>query len=216
MKYSALIVAAGQGKRMNLGYNKVFCQLKNGKTIIQHVVDRFLIDENCAQIVIVMSAKEMFQCVSSNESGKIVHVVGGKTRRDSVFNGLMAVNQEYVLIHDGARPFVSEAIIQRVYQMLKTEKAVIPVVRVKDTIKEIKGDYVVETPVRENLIQAQTPQGFETELVVDCYKKAYAQGLTFTDDAQAVELVSDVKIRVVAGEYDNLKVTTIDDLEGKM
>lgn len=212
MKYSVLIVAAGKGKRMNLGYNKVFHVLETGNTILDTTVDIFLKDSNCLQIIIAISASGMAQSVRSKESGKIVHVIGGSTRSESVFNGLMAVSQDYVLIHDAARPFVSQAIIDRVLKGLKDYNACIPVVKVKDTIKVIVEGVVSETPVRDNLVQAQTPQGFLTDLIISCYKQAKKGNLNFTDDSQVVELTSKEIIGTVQGSYNNYKITTMEDL----
>lgn len=212
MNYSALIVAAGQGKRMNLGYNKVFLELRDGKTILESVVDIFMADTRCKQVVIVMSREEMLQCVSLNETGKVVYVVGGKTRQESVCNGLMAINQDYVLVHDGARPYLDQSIIDRVIEGLKTSQACIPVVRVKDTIKVVKDGYVYETPVRENLVMTQTPQGFNSNLIIDCHKKARDNNDVFTDEAHAVEKYTNIKVKVVDGSYSNIKITNIEEI----
>jgi len=212
MEYSALIVAAGQGKRMGLGYNKVFYPLKEGSTVLQKTVAIFLEDKRCKQIVVVMNQDDMSRCIMENDSGKILYVLGGERRQDSVMNGLMAVSEDYVLIHDGARPFLSKEAINQILEALKTEQACLLAVAAKDTIKEIKDGYVVKTLQRSDLVQAQTPQAFHTEFILACYKKAGDRGFIVTDDAQVVELVSDVKIKVVEGDYQNIKITTMTDV----
>jgi 2-C-methyl-D-erythritol 4-phosphate cytidylyltransferase len=213
MNYSALIVAAGQGKRMGLGYNKVLYQLSDECTVLQQVIKVFFDDPRCKQIIVVMNKEDIANCAKQQESGKIVHVKGGTTRQESVFNGLGAVSEDYVLIHDGARPFLTHKCIDDLLSALESEKACLLAVRVKDTIKVVENGYIKETLYRDNLIQAQTPQAFETNFIINCYKEGKKQGLTFTDDAQIVELVSDVKIKVVEGDYRNFKITTIEDLK---
>ena len=212
MDYSALIVAAGSGERMGLGYNTVFYSLEEGITVLQKTLQIFVEDSCCKQIVLVMGKEDLSRAVEENGMKKILYVLGGKTRQESVFNGLMAVSEEWVLIHDGARPFLKKELIERLLASLKTEKACILAVPVKDTIKEITDSYIVKTPHRQLLVQAQTPQAFETELIKECYKKARKENIAVTDDAQVVELFSNSKIKIVDGDYSNKKITTIDDI----
>lgn len=103
MDYSALVLAAGSGQRMQLGYNKVFYELENGKTVLDQALSVFKEDDRCKQIVLVCSANDIIRISSQYVSGKVVVVLGGKTRQESVYNGLKAVHEENVLIHDGAR-----------------------------------------------------------------------------------------------------------------
>ena len=212
MKYTALIVAAGKGQRMGLGYNKVFFQLSENVTVLEKTIAIFAEDEDCKEIVVVVSAAEYQRCLLKNQSGNVVFVSGGERRADSVYNGLMAVSQDKVLIHDGARPYLSLACLKRVVEAAADNKAVIPAVKVKDTIKYIVDDEVQETLNRDHIYHIQTPQAFDTELIIACYKKAFASGLEATDDAQIVELCSDVTIKVVEGDLKNIKITTIEDL----
>ncbi len=213
MEYSALIVAAGKGKRMGLGYNKVFFQLDEDTTVLEKTISIFQADEKCKEIVVVVSASEYQRCLTKYQKGHVVFVSGGETRGHSVFNGLMAVSRDFVLIHDGARPYLSNSCLNRVLKGCESSKAVIPVVAVKDTIKKVIDNQVVETFNRSQLFLVQTPQAFETDLIIDCYKKAFSKNYyEATDDAQLVELFSDVKIATVEGSYQNIKITTIDDL----
>ncbi|HHX07576.1 MAG TPA: 2-C-methyl-D-erythritol 4-phosphate cytidylyltransferase [Erysipelothrix sp.] len=214
MKYSALIVAAGKGTRMGLGYNKMFYKLrKYGMTVLQKTTSIFMDDPRCAQIVIVTNQSDMPKVVRNHENQKIVHVNGGPTRQESVFLGLMAVSQDIVLIHDGARPWIDQESIDRLVNAMEHEKAAILAVKMKDTIKVIKDGYVEKTIDREQLINAQTPQAFETGLIINAYLKIFNKNIQVFDDAQAVELVTDTKVKIVQGSYLNNKITTIDDIK---
>ncbi|MEG0265126.1 MAG: 2-C-methyl-D-erythritol 4-phosphate cytidylyltransferase [Erysipelotrichaceae bacterium] len=212
MNYTTLIMAAGNGARVNLGYNKLLYQFKNGKTILETTVQLFLEDKRCKQIVIVVSNKDhdTFQNLFDDE--RIHYVIGGSERQDSVYNGLKVVNEDYVLIHDGARPYLEMADINRLLETLKDYPACLLMVEVKDTIKVVKDGFIEKTLIRSELKQAQTPQAFQIDCIRNAYEKAKLQGIIATDDAQIVELCGDVKVKVVEGNYKNLKVTTKEDL----
>lgn len=214
MKYSALIVAAGKGTRMGLGYNKMFYTLRRyGMTVLEKTTSVFLQDPRCAQIVIVTNQSDMSKIVLNHEHQNIVHVNGGATRQESVFQGLMAVSQDIVLIHDGARPWIDQDSIDRLMEAMKHEKAAILAVKMKDTIKVVKDGYVEKTVDREQLVNVQTPQAFETSLIIKAYLKIFNKNILVFDDAQAVELATDTKVKIVQGSYLNNKITTIDDVK---
>lgn len=212
MKYSALIVAAGQGTRLNLGYNKIFYKLNNGKTVLDTVLETFFNDEKCQQLVVVLNSQDLYQQSKCQLTGKTVYVLGGKRRQDSVLNGLMAVTEKYVLIHDGARPYLRQELIDSVLNKLEEHQACIPVVALKDTIKKVNNDKAIETLDRSQLAAIQTPQGFHTDVIFNAYLKAEEAKLEVTDDAQVIELTSDIPIATVLGDYNNLKITTEEDL----
>lgn len=210
MNYSAIILCAGSGKRTGLGYNKMFFKL-NGETVYEKSVKAFLKDERCKQIIIVskMEEREDFKNLLNEE--RMVFVNGGKERQDSVFEGLKAVNQDYVMIHDGARPYVSQELLDRIVDTLSSCDACLPMVRCKDTIKRVVDGKVVNTLKREELYQAQTPQSFKTALIIKAHDYAKVHQVSVTDDASMVEIMGE-NVYVVEGDYDNIKITTKEDL----
>ncbi len=134
-------------------------------------------------------------------------VEGGKERQDSVYEGLKHVTSDYVMIHDGARPFVKKDLLDRLVVGMEEHKAVLAMVPCKDTIKRVKDGKVVETLIRSELMQAQTPQAFDTVLIRNAYKEAIENNIQATDDASMLELQGK-DVYVVEGDYDNIKITT--------
>lgn len=213
MNYSAVILAAGKGSRTNLEYNKVFFTFKDGEKLLAKTIKPFLRDERCTQLIIVCGEfeKEIVEEIVPEDS-RICYTYGGATRQDSVYNGLKLVENEYVMIHDGARCYVSSEEINRCVETLEKEDACLLMVPSIDTIKVVEDGYVKSTPVRSTLYYAQTPQCFKTELIKACYQKGKEEGWQASDDTSLVERYSDVKVKVVIGEYANKKVTTKEDL----
>lgn len=212
MKYSALVVAAGSGTRMKLGYNKVYMKLPDGQCLLEKTLSGFLNDPDCSQVVVVTDPVLFRQEIGADTVGKVVVAQGGATRQESVYNGLMAVLEDTVLVHDGARPYLSNEALNRLKEAMETEKAALLTVPCKDTVKHVVDGYVVETYERSTLACAQTPQAFETRLLVSCMERAFEEGWTGTDDASLVEKYSDVRVKAVEGDYANLKVTTPEDI----
>lgn len=211
MKYSAIIVAAGVGSRMNLGYNKVFYTMKDGKTVLEKTVQCFNRHSDCAEIIIV-TQKENFDLCDFKTEKPLILTEGGATRSESVTCGLNRAKEEYVMVHDGARPYVSSRCLDRLVECLNFHDACILAVPCKDTIKVVKDGKIVDTPVRSSLYQAQTPQAFKRSLLEQCYKKAELDG-TLTDDASCVEKYGDTDVVIVEGDYANIKITTIEDIK---
>lgn len=212
MEYSAIILAAGKGSRTNLEYNKVFYKFSDGQVLLLKTLSRFLDDKSCTQIVIVSTPDEIEIIQEMIDDTRITYTYGGETRQDSVYNGLQKVSNEFVMIHDGARCFISAKEIENCKKALEENDACLLMVPAIDTIKKVVDGYVVNTPLRSELYAAQTPQCFKTELIKECYQKAKDEGAIASDDASLVELYSNVKIKVVKGEYANKKVTTKEDL----
>ena len=215
MNYSVIVLAAGRGSRTNLDYNKVFYTFENGQTVLDKSLSVFLSDEDCKQVVLVCADYEK-EYVSEHYSydTRIQIVQGGKTRQDSVYNGLQVVNQDYVMIHDGARPFVEKKWISDLKYTLETESACLLMVPSVDTTKIVVDGYVKESLERKLVYHAQTPQCFKTGLIKECHQLAKNKQVQATDDAQLVEWFSDVKVKVVLSSFTNKKITLPEDLKG--
>ena len=216
MEYSALIVAAGQGRRMNLGYNKVFYTFADGKNVLEKTMSIFEADPRCRQIVIVTQREDYVRCMRNRtQRGNVVFVEGGATRQESVFNGLMAVSEDYVLIHDGARPFLEQDCLDRICQCLSEHDACLLTVPCKDTIKLVdEDDCTVQTPKRKYVRAVQTPQVFETSLIIEAYSRLMREdSISVTDDGMVVEQMMNVPVKLYEGSYENIKITTPEDLE---
>ena len=211
MNYSAIVLCAGKGSRSGLTYNKMLYRFKN-KTVYEMTMDIFLNDERCKQIVVVTTEEELVDLNKLMSSKKIDYVFGGKERQDSVYNGLQVVKEDYVLIHDGARPYLKKENIDDILECLNKNNACLLVVPVKDTIKVCMDGNIVKTLPREQLVQAQTPQAFKTELIKRCYQKGKDQNYIATDDASLVEYFKNIEVKAVLGSYSNIKITTPDDL----
>lgn len=212
MKYAAIVVANGVGERMNLGYNKVYHKLKDGKTILRHAMNLFVLDEECTQIIVVTSADDFKASWDEFWPGKIMVVKGGETRQASVYNGIRVAKEDYVFIHDGARPYLEEKELNALKNSMLLHDACILAVPCKDTIKMVHEDNIEETLKREKLYAAQTPQAFKRDLLVKCFDKAIEDNYVGTDDSSLVERYSNVKVRIVIGSYNNIKITTTEDL----
>ena len=203
---SAVIVSAGSSLRM--GFNKQFTPIFGVPVIVRSMLA--FQKSSVKNIVLVLRQEDIFQAQRlANEYGitKLSDIVpGGETRAVSALNGVKTATSKYVLIHDGARPLVNQNVIRRVIGALTENNAVIPVVSVKDTLKRVENCFIKETVDRENLMSAQTPQGFIREL----YLKA-AIDTEVTDDAQLIQNMSG-KVYMVEGDYRNIKITTKEDI----
>lgn len=215
MKYSALIVAAGSGSRMGLGYNKLLYTFDDGVTIIEKTVDIFLNDQRCTQIVMVISEEDREVFTKLFQDQPVQFVQGGAARQDSVYNGLQVVKEDHVLIHDGARPWLPKECIDRILDKLEEVHACLLMVPVKDTVKEVRDGKVTITLKRSDLRLAQTPQAFLTSLIKEGYECAKHKNVEVTDDASIIELCTNESVYEVEGSYDNIKVTTKEDLLNK-
>ena len=215
IKYcGAVIVAAGTASRMG-GIDKVMAPLA-GEPMIRRTVRAFQECEIIREIVIVTRADLLEEIAGlCREYPKVTAVItGGRTRQDSVEAGLEALSDKVkvVAIHDGARPLITNEVIDRVVRAGSTYGAAIPAVPVKDTTKVVRGGVVAETPERSRLQAVQTPQVFDLDLLKAALKKARDDEVTVTDDSGAVERIG-MKVKVVAGDERNIKVTTPLDLK---
>ena len=213
-KCGAVIVAAGSASRMG-GIDKVMAPL-GGEPMILRTVRTF---QNCGAIkeIVIVTREDLILPITELCSGfdKVRAVVrGGDSRQASVKLGLSAFTDkmELAAVHDGARPLVSEAVIDRTIRAAHTYGGAAPVVSVKDTIKVFEGGFIASTPDRETLRAVRTPQVFDLDLLRGALEKADKDGAAVTDDCSAVERLG-LKIRLVEGEERNLKVTTPMDLK---
>ena len=205
MNYDALIVASGKGQRANLGYNKDYYVMKDGKNVVMHSVDLFSADPDCKKVIVVTN-EEYFDQIEKNE--KIVLTTGGKERKDSVYNGLKYAQSDYVFIHDGARPFLRKEILEELKSEVVKSNAVCLGRFAIDTIKIVKDGYIEKTIDRNSVFLAETPQAFKTNLIKDCYERC--EDVLFTDDASLAESLG-YKVSIVADPYDNRKLTKEED-----
>ena len=212
MKYSAVIVAAGSGTRMNLGFNKVYARLKDGRTILETAMSVFLDDPDCIQVVVVTEAKTYMENIPGRISGRITFAAGGDTRQKSVYNGLLCALGDIVFIHDGARPFLSRELLEKLKEAMETEDAALLTVPCKDTIKVVVDGYVAKTVNRARARAAQTPQAFHIEDILYCMYMAEQLEYFGTDDCSLAEKFLNINIKAVMGSYENYKITTPEDL----
>lgn len=213
---SVIIVAAGSGKRMNMGINKQFIKL-NKKEIIAHTIEAFYKNKNIDEIIVCIKKEEeeLFkkEIIDKNKFKNIKIAYGGKERQDSIYNGLRKLSNEcnIVLIHDGARPFVDDRIINESISTAMEKKAVVVGTPVKDTIKIVNDGNIEGTPSRATLWSAQTPQTFEYDLIIRAYDEAYKNNYYGTDDSMLVENIGQ-KVTMIMGSYDNIKITSPEDI----
>ncbi len=224
-KTTAIVLAAGQGKRMHSDVQKQYLLLQD-KPLLYYSLKAFqesFIDE----IILVVGKGEETYCrlkiVEHFHFTKVKKIVeGGRERYHSVASGLREIEGEgYVFIHDGARPFLTQEILDRTYEMVQKHHACAAGMPVKDTIKiaDEKG-FAQTTPNRECVWQVQTPQVFTVQLAKTAYEKLLikeeelkAQGIRITDDAMVVETLLQHPVKLVEGSYENIKITTPEDLK---
>ncbi len=221
VKITAIVLAAGQGRRMNTKIAKQFLTLKD-KPVIYYSLKAFE-DSNVDEIILVTGEEQLEYCreevVKRYQFKKVTKVIeGGNERYDSVFKALMEVGTtDYVLIHDGARPFISQKLIQEVINRVVVDKACILGTPVKETIKVADASgFITATPNRNTLWSAQTPQAFIFSSIKDAYEKFYQEKekekLGITDDAMVYEAYQKKPVKIILGDYHNIKLTTPEDL----
>jgi 2-C-methyl-D-erythritol 4-phosphate cytidylyltransferase len=205
---------------MGAGMNKQYLQLA-GEPILAHTIRCFEAADTVDEICLVLPADEIDFCrqqvVFPHSFRKVHHfVAGGSERQHSVLNGLRALegtasDSDVILIHDGVRPLLTEAIINEAIATARTNDGALVAVPVKDTIKRVEGGVVTGTPARETLWLAQTPQAFRYRIIRDAHERAAAEQFVGTDDASLVERLGG-QVRIVSGDYRNIKITTPEDL----
>lgn len=217
-KYAAIVLAAGSGKRMNSKVHKQYLIIQD-RPVLYYSLKAFE-DSAVDEIVLVVGKGEEEFCrkeiVDKYGISKVKAIVeGGKERYHSVFEGLKQTSDaDYVLIHDGARPFVNQDIIRRCMQEVQKYQACVVGMPVKDTIKIAdEGGYAKQTPDRKNVWMIQTPQTFSYALIYEAYEEMLkTEDAAITDDAMVLERTKGKKSKLIEGSYRNIKITTPEDL----
>jgi len=218
MKTVAIIPAGGSGKRMQGTLSKQYLLL-NGIPVLVHTLRIFQKSPKIDEIFLIVPENDIEYArqhiVEKYGITKVSRILeGGRERQDSVRNGINALGRDddIVVIHDGVRPFVTEEIVQAAFLEASRGKAVTVGVPVKDTVKSVDGQgWVTETPDRKSLWLIQTPQAFTRDVIKKAYEDAYRENYYGTDDASLVERTG-VNVKVIHGSYDNIKITTKDDI----
>lgn len=219
-KNVAIVLAAGQGKRMKSSVQKQYLLIKE-KPVLYYTLHAFEKSPLIFEIILVTGKDEIEYCrkeIVEKYGFQKVHKItaGGKERYHSVYEGIKAIDEaDYVLIHDGARPFVDGETLKRACQAAQEYHACVVGMPVKDTIKigNEKG-FAVQTPDRRRVWQIQTPQAFEYHLIKEAYEKLMEEEPEgITDDAMVVETMTEHKVKLVEGSYRNIKITTPEDME---
>lgn len=225
IKTAAIVLAAGSGSRMHSDIKKQYMEI-NKRPLIYYALKAFE-DSFTDEIVLVVSPGDIDYCkteiVDRYGFTKVKRIVeGGKERYDSVRLGLHGVSKDadYVMIHDGARPFVTEDIMRRSIDAAIEHRACVVGMPVKDTIKiSDSNGFAADTPDRKLLWMVQTPQTFDYKLILSLYdqlelrkEEIKEKGISITDDAMVVETFSDIKVKLVEGSYNNIKITTPEDI----
>lgn len=209
MKISAVVVAAGKGTRMKAGKNKVFLEIL-GKTVLEHTVSAFERSPLVDEIIVVTNEVALAKKVLEGYEKVKSIVPGGSFRGESVKNGLAAATGNIAAIHDGARALISEEDIERVINDAVKFGAAALGVKCKDTLKSAdENGFIAKTIDRDFVYNIQTPQVFELSKIREMYENS--DGI-FTDDCALAESFG-TKIKITAGSYDNIKITTPEDLE---
>jgi len=218
-RIAAIIPAAGSGERMSASENKPFLLLGD-RPLLLHTLQIFQDCSEVDELVLVVRAADLKRAealVAEYHLGKVVGVVeGGQRRQDSVYRGLKRLDGRgvaFVLVHDAVRPFLSASKVREIIRVAKKHRAAVLAVQPKDTIKLSNGTSFVQTTLdRTKLWAVQTPQCFAIDLLMKAYESAIKDEFVGTDDASLVERLG-VGVRIVEGSYDNIKITTQEDLE---
>ncbi|MFD2307501.1 2-C-methyl-D-erythritol 4-phosphate cytidylyltransferase [Enterococcus termitis] len=219
LDYEVILLAAGQGKRMGASRNKILLHLI-GKPVISYSLQTFLNDPACKHIILVTQEDEqqllatMVKKETKRNQCPVTIVSGGCERQYSVYNGLKRLlnPENIVMVHDGARPFVTLAQLKSLHRKVVKTRAAILGVPVKDTIKRVVDGIVQETVPRETLWQIQTPQAFYGTDLLAVHEQAKQEEYLGTDDASLIEKYSNLAVSMVLGSYENIKLTTPEDM----
>ena len=218
MKVAAIVPSAGRGARLKTRTGKPYIKL-GAKPVLAHTLIALERNKKIREILVAVEkdkiGKAYREIIQKYNIKKARLLAGGRERIDSVYNALRAVSDDidYVLIHDGVRPFVTDELIEDLLKAAARFKASVAGVPVKPTLKFVsEGKFIKHTPPRQYFWEAQTPQVFKKDLIIKAYESARKKNISATDDAMLVEKIG-VRPRIVMGSYSNIKITTREDLE---
>lgn len=210
---TGIILTAGNSVRFGMNKNKNLA-LINNKTILSFSLNAFLKNKSIDSIILVIRKedyKEINNILKNENLSKTINIIyGGRNRKESVYKALLASSSKYVIIQDGARPFIKDSYIEKCIKALKKYKGVTMGVPVIDTIKVIdKNNIIKYTPERNFTWQAQTPQAFDKNILLKLHQKY--KNLNITDDCVLLEKEG-YKVKIIKSDYTNIKITTYSDL----
>ena len=212
LSYSVIILAAGTGSRTGFSYNKILHKIHD-KTVLDYSINFFSNDNKCTQLLLICNKNDV-DLLSDKFNAKVdSFIIGGKTRQESVYNGLIKANNEIVLVHDSARPFINPVTIDQLVNEVSLSKASTLAIPVSNTIVKREGNRLIKTLDRSNLLQVQTPQAFHKDILLDAHEKAIKVGYLATDDTDLVRQFTDVVPTFIMGDYRSMKLTTKEDIE---
>ncbi len=216
---SAIVLAGGSGNRMNSDIAKQYLKIKD-KEVLYYSLQIFQENDDIDEIILVTRESDIEYCkeniIDRYNLDKVKKIIsGGSERYNSVYNGICEACGDIVMIHDGARPFATHKMIKDSLEAVRKYRSCTVGVPVKDTIKIVDENCMgIETPDRDFLYQVQTPQTFQKNLIIEAYNKMFdAQNHKITDDTMLVEQYCGVPSKMVPGAYENIKITTPEDLE---
>ena len=215
-KISAIIPAAGSGKRMGGNRSKQYLAIGERPILVETLMV-FNESPHIDEVILVSPPDDidlMEGLLKKYDLAKVSKIVkGGKERQDSISNAIDSLDRDsgIVLVHDGVRPFIDDEIIRELIDTVNQYGAAIAAVPVKDTVKKVLHNSITGTVPREDLWLAQTPQAFSAKVIIDAYANAREKGIRGTDDASLVEAMG-LAVKIVMGSYKNIKITTPEDL----
>ena len=218
MKVAAIVPSAGRGARLKTRTGKPYIKL-GAKPVLAHTLIALERNKKIREILVAVEkdkiGKAYREIIQKYNIKKARLLAGGRERIDSVYNALRLVSDDidYVLIHDGVRPFVTDELIEDLLKAAARFKASVAGVPVKPTLKFVsEGKFIKHTPPRQYFWEAQTPQVFKKDLIIKAYESARKKNISATDDATLVEKIG-IRPKIVMGSYSNIKITTREDLE---
>ena len=211
MEYECILLAAGEGQRAALGYNKVLYKINGKKELVLYSLEYFMKDKNCKKIVLVINKNDRLYFKNMIRDDKVSFAIGGSTRGDSVEAGLKLIDSEYVIVHDGARPLVYVEDIRNLCNAAEETGGATLATKVYNTTCRIKDGYVDEYFSRHTLASVITPQCYNTAFLMKAYEEANKEGISFTDDSSLFNKYSN-QVKIVWTQNVSIKATTIYDI----